>query len=178
MSKIIHRVRDITDVITNIFILLDKKVHVFANGEHHESGEDEFVVKSVVHLFGPHITPATRRLKALTRTSPTIRNIDNAYTTASTAYVCIPTLHTDYSELNRRRFTDYGEELAQYLDSVDVGRPIAKTPLLSRVTAKSGSSTLTFDWARRPTHVELLDLIAQIDAALAPMGCRYTITTR
>lgn len=136
------------------------------------------MVTSIVRLIGPNISPAIQRLKEIAASSPIITNIDDSYTTASIAYVCIPTLHTDYSELNRKRFTDYGEDLAQYLDSVDVGRPIAKTQLIKRVIESGGNSSVSFEWSRTPTNEELLDLIAQIDEALLPIECRYMIATR
>ena len=135
-------------------------------------------VKSVIQLFGPNIASAIRSLKEIANTSPIVTNIDDVYTTASTLFVCIPTLYVDYPDPNRKRFTDYGEDLAQYLDSVDVGRPIAKTRLITKTSAKWGNSSFSFEWSRRPTKEEILDLIAQIDDALSPTGCRYTITTQ
>lgn len=136
------------------------------------------LVHSIVRILGPNVFQAIPRLTDIANTSPTITDLDDAYTTASTAYVCIPTMHVDYSELNRKRFTDYGEDLAQYLDSVDVGRPITKTQLIKTTKYRTGDSSFTFEWSKRPTTADYLALISRIDDALTPIGCRYTIMTK
>jgi hypothetical protein len=63
-------------------------------------------LKSMIRLLGPGILQAVQRLMEIADTSSIITNVDDAYTTSSTLYVCIPTLHEDYKDLTRRRFAD------------------------------------------------------------------------
>jgi len=41
-----------------------------------------------------------------------------------------------------------------------------------------GEYDFFFEWFKDPSTEQLNDLIEKIDTALAPVGCRYTITTK
>ena len=81
----------------------------------------------------------------------------------------------------------------------DIGEPVKYTELVesffiqrtgvtvsyercSKIISKSGTELGEFDfyfeWLKKPTLDELQNLIERIDDGLAPLGVRYTITTK
>jgi hypothetical protein len=50
--------------------------------------------------------------------------------------------------------------------------------IVSKSGEMLGDHDFFFEWFKNPNQAELNDLIQKIDEALAPLGCRYTITTK
>jgi len=52
----------------------------------------------------------------------------------------------------------------------------------SKIVSKSGvmleDHDFFFEWFKETTQAEINDLIQKIDEVLAPLGCRYSITTK
>ena len=50
--------------------------------------------------------------------------------------------------------------------------------IISRFGEKLGEYDFFFEWFTDPTMDQLNDLIEKIDETLAPIGCKYTLTTK
>ena len=50
--------------------------------------------------------------------------------------------------------------------------------IISKSGEKLGDYDFFFEWFKNPAQLEINNLIEQLDNALAPLGCRYTITTK
>jgi hypothetical protein len=50
--------------------------------------------------------------------------------------------------------------------------------IISESGEKLGEYDFFFEWFTEPTMVQVYDLLEKIDEALAPLGCKYTITTK
>jgi len=50
--------------------------------------------------------------------------------------------------------------------------------LISKSKEDLGEYDFFYEWYTDPTRVQLEKLISQIDEALNPLGCKYTITTK
>lgn len=50
--------------------------------------------------------------------------------------------------------------------------------IISRSGEMVGENDFYFEWFKEPSMAELNNLMEKIDEALAPLGCKYTITTR
>ena len=54
----------------------------------------------------------------------------------------------------------------------------ATHPAISKSGYTLGEYDFFFEWREEPTWNEIRDLIAKIDKALSPLGCRYTLTSK
>ncbi len=73
------------------------------------------------------------------------------------------------------------DDVAQYFDWLNLKTPIAPercANIFSRHRELLGDYAFFFEWFVDPHPSTIDDLIEQIDAALAPLGCLYTITTK
>jgi len=50
--------------------------------------------------------------------------------------------------------------------------------LISKTGGSLGEYDFYFEWFRKPTTAEVMELIKKIDTALTPLGVHYTITTK
>ena len=50
--------------------------------------------------------------------------------------------------------------------------------IISKSGEKIGEYDFYFEWSKKPTTEKFDNLIEKIDNALAPLGCKYTITTK
>jgi len=55
---------------------------------------------------------------------------------------------------------------------------VYREKLISKSGWTLGDYDFYFEWTRPPTFEQLKKLIAKIDEALKPLGCRYTVTTK
>lgn len=70
------------------------------------------------------------------------------------------------------------EELASlYFKPLDVPKERCDR-IISKSGTKVGEYDFYFEWFRNPSQEELNNLIENIDDALTPLGCKYTITTK
>jgi hypothetical protein len=71
------------------------------------------------------------------------------------------------------------EEAFDYFGSV--GGPVTMErcgKIVSTSGEMLGDHDFFFEWFKNPNQAEMNDLIQKIDEALAPLGCRYSITTK
>ena len=114
---------------------------------------------SFIKIFGPPVLEAIKVLEQLAVDIPD---------------VCI----TDFviaNEIPRSLAKDIGG----WFDSRGVTVPIERcNTIISKSGQKLGDYDFFFEWFKKPTTDELYNLIEKIDEALAPIGSRYTITTK
>lgn len=129
-------------------------------------------MKSYVKVYGPPLREALRALEQVAHASTkTLIGYSSALTPAPT--------HTPFGQMEGRREADYDQQLDAYLASVPVAMEVeAKAQLLSTSGHTLGEYDFFFEWGRDPTWKEVEDLMGKIDAALTPLGCRYTLTTK
>jgi len=118
-------------------------------------------MKSFVKVSGP---PLLKAIKALEKVAIGLPE------------VCIWDTFIAYSPLSSR-YEGY-EDVQDYF--VGVGKVPEKR--CSTIISKSGESLgeydFFFEWFKKPTMDELNNLIEKIDEALAPLGVKYTLTTK
>lgn len=75
-----------------------------------------------------------------------------------------------------------GESVSDRMDYFSEFQPVITEKRCSTIISKSGELLgeydFFFEWFRKPKSEELHQLMEKIDEALAPLGCRYTITTK
>ena len=118
---------------------------------------------SYVRIYGPPIMKAIRELEKLAVTMPETCIMD--------------TLLANAPDLDSYR-SDPGAT-ADYFRSIPVNVKIERCGnIISRSGEKLGEHDFFFEWFTKPTQSQINDLIEAIDEKLAPLGCRYTLTTK
>ena len=117
-------------------------------------------MKSYIKIYGPPILKAIQALETIAVELPEVCIMDSILEQSSD-------IISDPEELN------------SYFQSLSV--PITRERCGS-IISKSGESVgeydFYFEWFTEPSNYQLNSLIEQIDEALSPIGCKYTITTK
>jgi len=117
-------------------------------------------MRSYIKIYGPPVLKAIKELEKLAIDMPEVCIMNTIIAAAS-----VPMTSDDTY--------DYFSSIPG--GSIDVER-------CGKIVSKSGEMLgdhdFFFEWFRDPTQAEINDLIGKIDEALAPLGCKYTITTR
>ena len=130
------------------------------------------MVKSYIKIYGPPLCTALSALrKVAAESTDVVARFYGALTPSPSAIA--------YQQMVGGRASDYGEELQDYLQSIDVGLSDGeKVKLISTSGSTLGDHDFFFEWTRKPTWKQLETLITKIDTALTPLGCQYTMTTK
>jgi hypothetical protein len=65
------------------------------------------------------------------------------------------------------------------METTGISIPVKRChSIISKHGQKLGEYDFFFEWYEEPEAFQLNELIRKIDAALKPLGCLYTITTR
>jgi hypothetical protein len=118
-------------------------------------------MKSYIKIYGPPLVEAFRALEKIAAEMPEvlISSFFHPLTPASSSITS-------------------GDAIVYfdtYLKDVPEKR---RTRLISKSGHTLGENDFYFEWAKDPRWKELETLISKIDKALAPLGCKYTITTK
>jgi hypothetical protein len=129
-------------------------------------------MRSYIKIYGPPILEAIRELEKLAVDMPE---------------VCI----MDYGiqkDLSPRIAREVGGTTVETFDVAISGFFMQRTGvvvpverrhnIISKHGQKLGEFDFFFEWYEEPSASQLNDLIRRIDAALKPLGCLYTITTK
>ena len=118
---------------------------------------------SYVRLYGPPIMKAIRELEKLAVDMPETCIMDTILANA-------PQLN---SYLN-----DPGATM-EYFSSIPIDVKVERCgTIISKSGDLLGEYDFFFEWFTKPTQSQVNDLIKVIDEKLAPLGCRYTLTTK
>lgn len=116
-------------------------------------------MKSFIKLYGPPILEAIKALEKIAVDTPE---------------VCIMNTIIEHSGL----MFDAAMSESYFTSSFgEVSRERCST-IISRSGESVGEHDFYFEWFIDPTMEQLNKLIEKIDDSLAPLGCRYTITTK
>lgn len=123
-------------------------------------------MKSYIKIYGP---PILKALKCLEKIA------------AETPEVLIKSYYSEH--VPQRTSSTYAEDLRSYFDSISQDMSVdipseRRDKLISESSHTLGDDDFFFEWARDPTWKEVDELIEKIDEELAPLGCKYTISTK
>ncbi len=135
---------------------------------------------SYVKIFGPPVLKAVRALELIAVSMPEVQMIDTIIVqglpdTISRDVGASPTQRAGHGSLGLYP----GGTVRRYSSSHDIAVPVERTmSIVSNAGERLGDYDFFFEWIQEPTMEQLFDLIERIDAALAPLGCWYRITTK
>ncbi|MFH0897780.1 MAG: hypothetical protein V1850_07035 [Candidatus Bathyarchaeota archaeon] len=119
---------------------------------------------SYIKIYGPPFLKAIQALEKVAVDEPEVCIMD-------TQIVGIPIQ-------NSVGFGD-SSQVQTYFDSIGVELPLQRcSKIISKSGEKLGEYDFFFEWFTNPGQVEVNNLTKKIDDALAPLGCKYTITTK
>ena len=114
---------------------------------------------SYVKIYGPPILKAIKALEKIAVDEPR---------------VCIMDSIIEMDMSNMLRDADYA---GNYFSSYPIEQERCDK-IISKSGEKLGEYDFFFEWFKKPTAEELNGLLEKMDAELAPLGCKYTITTK
>ena len=117
-------------------------------------------MKSYVKIYGPPTLKAIKELEKLAVDVPEVCIMDTI----------IVQSETTLDEVSG--VMEYFSSLPTEISMERCGKIISKSGELL------GEHDFFFEWFTDPTMEQMNDLIEKIDEALAPLGCKYTITTK
>ena len=115
-------------------------------------------MKSYVKVYGP---PLMKAIKALEKVAIGLPE------------VCIWHTFFAYSP----SLSNYGDISNYFADVGEVPEKRCNT-IISKSGESLGEHDFYFEWFKKPTMNELNNLIEKVDEALAPLGVKYTLTTK
>ncbi len=125
-------------------------------------------MRSYIKVMGPPILDAMRKLEELAVGMPEVCIMDQALVQGTTPSVAVGTNTGSIAQQARGYFT--ARRIAIPLERCGT--------IISRHGERLGDYDFFFEWSRKPTSEQIEDLIGKIDAALKPLGCLYTITSK
>jgi hypothetical protein len=118
---------------------------------------------SYVRIYGPPIMKAIRELEKLAVDMPETCIMDTILANAPqlNAYLTDP------------------EATLEYFGAIPIDIQVERCGnIISKSGEKLGEYDFFFEWFTKPTQNQVNDLIEVIDEKLAPLGCKYTLTTK
>ncbi len=114
---------------------------------------------SYIKIYGPPVLQAIRALEKMAIDMPEVCIMDTI-------------IHTNIPH--------DPEDMVDYFSYIGVGQiPRERCDkLISKSGEKMGEYDFFFEWFKDPSQKELNELLEKVDKTLAPLGCRYTITTK
>ena len=116
-------------------------------------------MKSYIKIYGPPMKEALKALEKIAVSMPEVCIMDTAI-----RYSTPKPWDTDDFQMG-------------YLQTEEIPKERCNT-IISKSAEELGEYDFFFEWFKNPNFEELNMLIGKIDEALAPLGCKYTITTR
>jgi hypothetical protein len=117
-------------------------------------------MRSYIKIYGPPILSAIKALEKVALDMPEVSIMDTIIAQGLPAF---------------------GNEavVASYFASLGAEVPVERRgKIISRSGELLGEYDFFFEWFKDPSIEDLNKLISKIDEALAPLGCKYTITTK
>lgn len=115
-------------------------------------------MKSYIKIYGPPLLKAIKALETIAIDTPN---------------VCIADVLLEMEKPNTM------EDIKQFFNPLKAISDERCNRIISKARGTVlGEYDFFFEWFEKPRREELNELIMKIDAALAPLGCKYTITTK
>jgi hypothetical protein len=145
-------------------------------------------MKSYIKIQGPPLLKSIKALEKIAVDLPEVCIMDSLIQTYAHAVVNRSLSPKEYNSDTSKAYaqTMTEESWPLQLDAAAAKKyfegeniPFERcSKMISKSGDKVGEYDFYFEWTKRPTSDQLSDLINRIDKALAPLGCRYTITTK
>jgi hypothetical protein len=119
---------------------------------------EDLKMKSYIKIFGPPVLKSLKELQKLSIDMPEVCIMDTIITQGTPF---------DTMEGTMSYFTTLGEISYKRCESI-----------ISKSGESLGDYDFYFEWFTEPSTDQLSSLMEQIDIALTPLGCKYTITTK
>jgi len=116
-------------------------------------------MRSYIKIYGPPIVKAIKTLEMIGVNMPEVC----IWNTTLETMMTVP-----MTEAEEASYFSWIEELPE--------KRCGK--IISKSGEKTGEYDFYFEWFKNPNNEELNKLIEKIDERLAPLGCKYTITTK
>ena len=135
---------------------------------------------SYIKIFGPPVLKAIRALELIAVSMPEVRILDTIILRGLPEAIsrdvgASPTQRAGHGSLGLYP----GGRVRRYFSSHDIAVPVERTKnIVSNAGERLGDYDFFFEWVQEPTMEQLFNLIERIDAALAPLGCWYRITSK
>jgi len=135
---------------------------------------------SYIKIFGPPVLKAIRALELIAVSMPEVRILDTIILRGLPEAInrdvgASPTQRAGHGSLGLYP----GGRVRRYFSSHDIAIPVERTrSIVSNAGERLGDYDFFFEWVQEPTMEQLFNLIEKIDAALAPLGCWYRITSK
>jgi hypothetical protein len=116
-------------------------------------------MKSYVKIYGPPVLKALRALEKIALDMPEVCIMDTMIAHGMPQMTSMDDTMTYFSSV--------GEVTIERCSNI-----------ISKSGETLGEHDFFFEWFTEPNMDQLNDLIEKIDAALEPLGCKYTLTTK
>ena len=120
---------------------------------------EDFEVKSYIKIYGPPTLKAIKELEKVALGTPEVCIMDTI--------IAVQTPRFDSEEAVNDYFSPVGEITKERCSNI-----------ISKSGETLGEYDFFYEWFTEPNMDQLNDVIERIDEALAPLGCKYTITTK
>lgn len=118
-------------------------------------------MKSFIKIYGPPVLKAIRELEKIAIDMPEVCIMDTVIASSGADYV------SSARELSTQEyFSPLGTISLERCDTI-----------ISKSGERLGDNNFYFEWFAEPTLEQVNGLIEEIDAAMARVGARYSITT-
>lgn len=119
-------------------------------------------MRSFIKIYGPPLLKSLQALEALAIDMPE---------------VCI--MNPLISQARATGVLGTTSDIMDYFSEIEVDlSEVRCSTIISESGEVLGEYDFFFEWFRDPTTEELHQLMEKIDETLAPLGCKYTITTK
>lgn len=130
-------------------------------------------MKSYVKIFGPPLLKAIKTLEKIAVDMPEVCIMD----TTIAADIGVPQMGMSVMGMTESTL-DSQEGVLKFFGGEGVISEERCDTIISKSGESLGEHDFFFEWFTKPTMKQVEDLIERIDEALAPLGVKYTITTK
>lgn len=128
---------------------------------------------SYVKVYGPPLLPALKTLEKVAIGMPEVCIMD----TTIAASIGVPRVGMSVIEMGEPAL-DTPDGVLKFFGGEDTISKERCDTIISKSGESLGEYDFYFQWFTKPTMKQVEDLIGRIDEALAPLGVKYTITTK
>jgi len=128
---------------------------------------------SYVKIYGPPLLKALKTLEKVAIGMPEVCIMD----TTIAASMGVPRVSMSVIEMGEPAL-DTQESVLKFFGGEDAISKERCDTIISKSGESLGEYDFYFQWFKKPNMKQVEDLIGRIDEALAPLGVKYTLTTK